>query len=776
MISGKKIKRDLSCLLMMSLMTGSVFADTSISMGEFQGRKFTPTDTLGTGTYGMKANIENTSGEGKNYSLRLSEYHYGILKGLTVRNIFLAGGLSFQGSLKQSVSKDSGEVMLTGELYDADDGALLCGQSLNRTEEREVPKASDILELVTEQSASEAHPRTIVDGQTGFDEIIQKIIDDPEASVWHRKIISECDTVLTQEVCSYEDDDPRRILSANEVLNRLEELSYAYRTTGEKKYLDRAVQEIENVLTWQDWNVYVEALNTSAICTGLSIAYDWLYGDLTEELKSDIRENIRNNAFSILLNKYPNDRIGWMAADNNWSFVCNAGFALTALTFFDEDGWYDDSEKILDYAGARLERTISHIEQDGSWDEGTGYWSYGMQYLTRYLSALESAAGTDFGYGDIPAIKKTGFFPIYMTGYKDQFNLNDSSANPVDAMPVSYFAKRYRNGTMLKFREQQLNQEWSAPSIYDVIWKKDSGNYQYDTIQDGYFGGENQIAVFKSGGNALTTAEAAQTGERLQSAVLLHGGVNNVNHGHIDAGSFLYESQGIRWAIDTGAANYNLYNYFSGTNNGKDRWSYYKARGESHNTIIVNPGLLADQKLDVDAKITKFVSRENDGYAVVDMSGVLGLERAQRGIYYNKLTGGLTVQDELTLPEASDVYCMFNTDSTIQSVSEDGKTVILSKGGKRLSIRLLSDGMQFVKQNPAQILQTSPNPDTWEENINSTNPANPKKQQVYGRKVLVHLTGAIGQQTIAMYMAPLINSASGQPEEVPEVTPISEWK
>lgn len=776
MISEKIINSCLSALTVIALTAGNAAADASVSMGEFQNGVFTAADTLGTGTYGMQINISNTSDCGKNYKLQLSEYNYGVLRGLTVRNIFLAGGLTFRSNIERLIDKDSAGMELKGELYDSD-GGLICGESLKRTDGREVPKAADILELAAEKSAKKAHPRMVVDGQSGFDEIIRKIAEDSETAAWHQKIISDCDEVLTQEVCSYEDNDPLRILSANTVLNRLESLSYAYRITGEEKYLNRAAAEIENVLTWQDWNIYGEALNTSAICTGLSVAYDWLYDDLTEELKNSIRENIFDKAFSTLLNQYPNNGIGWMAADNNWSFVCNSGFAFTALTFFDEEGWYDNSAKILDYAAERLERTIGCIEDDGSWYEGTGYWSYGMQYLTRYLSALESAAGTDFGYGNIGAMEKTGLFPIYMTGYKNQFNLNDSSPVPVDAMAVSYFAGRYGNGTMFAFRELQLNNNLCSPTVYDVIWKKSPNDYQYDVIQDGYFAGKNQIAVFKSGGNALTAAEAAQTGERLQSAVMLHGGVNNVNHGHIDAGSFIYESQGVRWAIDSGAANYNLYNYFTGTNTGKDRWSYYKVRGESHNTVIVNPGLLADQKLDAEADITKFVSRENDGYAVVDMSKVLGLEQAQRGIYYNKLTGGVTVQDELMLQNPSEVYCMFNTDSEIQSISKDGKTVILSRDGKRLFIRLLSEGMKFVGQNPAQILPTSPNPDMWEENINSTNSANPKKQQVYGKKVFVHLTEAVGLQTVAMYIAPLTNAASDQPDgEIPSVTPISEWQ
>ena len=199
-------------------------------------------------------------------------------------------------------------------------------------------------------------------------------------------------------------------------------------------------------------------------------------------------------------------------------------------------------------------------------------------------------------------------------------------------------------------------------------------------------------------------------------------------------------------------------------------------RGESHNTVVVNPGLLADQSLTEEAEITRYESTDTSGIAVVDMSGILGVPSAVRGIKYDKTTGGMLVQDEITLDEESDVYWFLNTDCDIETISSDKRTVVLSKGTKRVCVRSLLSSIGFEIMDPSELLPTSPNPDLWDENINSDNAANPKKQQLYGRKLYIKLSGVTGSQKIPVYISPIKNNSSIYPEEnFPTVMPIDKW-
>ena len=61
------------------------------------------------------------------------------------------------------------------------------------------------------------------------------------------------------------------------------------------------------------------------------------------------------------------------------------------------------------------------------------------------------------------------------------------------------------------------------------------------------------------------------------------GGDNKANHSHLDLGNFVLDALGERWALDLGPDNYNLPGYF-----GKQRWTYYRLRTESHNTLTLD--------------------------------------------------------------------------------------------------------------------------------------------------------------------------------------------
>jgi hypothetical protein len=54
-------------------------------------------------------------------------------------------------------------------------------------------------------------------------------------------------------------------------------------------------------------------------------------------------------------------------------------------------------------------------------------------------------------------------------------------------------------------------------------------------------------------------------------------------HGDLDAGSFVYTSQGVRWISDLGSDNYGLPGYFGG-----GRFNWYRKNSRGHNTLQFN--------------------------------------------------------------------------------------------------------------------------------------------------------------------------------------------
>ena len=115
------------------------------------------------------------------------------------------------------------------------------------------------------------------------------------------------------------------------------------------------------------------------------------------------------------------------------------------------------------------------------------------------------------------------------------------------------------------------------------------------------------------------------------------------------------EALGVRWALDLGADNYNMPGYFGG-----NRWTYYRLRAESHNTLVINSGKTStspDQNPKAVAPIAKFESRPGRVIAIADLSAAYAgmAKQARRGIaLVDRRT--VLVQDEVEAERPSDVW------------------------------------------------------------------------------------------------------------------------
>ncbi len=58
-------------------------------------------------------------------------------------------------------------------------------------------------------------------------------------------------------------------------------------------------------------------------------------------------------------------------------------------------------------------------------------------------------------------------------------------------------------------------------------------------------------------------------------------------HQHLDGGSFMIESEGVRWTDETGAEKYNLPGFWDYSASGL-RWSYFRNTNQAHNTVTIN--------------------------------------------------------------------------------------------------------------------------------------------------------------------------------------------
>ncbi len=138
-----------------------------------------------------------------------------------------------------------------------------------------------------------AHPRIFV---KDWEEMKQTITSSHEAKMWYNNLKSAADGYLNSKA-TYNVNSRGNILeSARAAEGRLQTLSFVYKMTGDKRYLDKAYAEMVEYGTWPDWSGFISSLVTAEIMFGYACAYDWLYYDLTPAQRDEIRAIVKKLA------------------------------------------------------------------------------------------------------------------------------------------------------------------------------------------------------------------------------------------------------------------------------------------------------------------------------------------------------------------------------------------------------------------------------------------------------------------------------------------------
>jgi hypothetical protein len=165
------------------------------------------------------------------------------------------------------------------------------------------------------------------------------------------------------------------------------------------------------------------------------------------------------------------------------------------------------------------------------------------------------------------------------------------------------------------------------------------------------------------------------------------GGSPSVNHAHMDIGSFIMESDGVRWAIDMGLQSYESLESRGmsiwGRTQDAQRWTVLRLNNFIHNTLTVNGEL---QRVNGYAKIDKYGDDPAFMFGVTDMSTVYEgkLEKVHRGA---AIVDGqyVVIRDELkTGADKASVRWKMLTGADVAITGTN--TATLTKDGKQLLI------------------------------------------------------------------------------------------
>lgn len=473
----------------------------------------------------------------------------------------------------------------------------------------------------------------------------------------------------------------RRMLSISRIaLDRIATLAMAWHLRGDRRHLDRAVAEMRAIATFEDWNPS-HFLDVAEMTLAAAIGTDWLYAELDDELREKMRSAIFEKGIRPAL---ASDQHWWIRTTNNWNQVCHGGVVAGALVLLESHPV--EASRAIERAVRYLPKAMASYAPEGAYPEGPSYWSYGTNYNVFLLAMLESALDTTFGLETAKGFDQTGVIPMLMTGPSGMmFNYSDGRADRHPQPAVYWLAKRFRQPEWSLIEDGLMtdgrNLSWTT--LLSLLWREPGLDQTDAPVLPLHWTSRSKVPV----------SIHRESWDSLDATFFgIKAGAPSASHGQMDAGAFVLDAGGVRWAHDLGMENYHhaesqglaLWN----KRQDADRWKVFRNNNFSHNTLVIDGEL---QHASGDSPIIRFSDDLDFPHSVVDLTTAYGsqAESAFRGMAM--LPGGsVLVRDHLTgmRPGAKVRWAMV---TRADARLADGALLVLQENDARLELSIAGD-------------------------------------------------------------------------------------
>ncbi len=549
-----------------------------------------------------------------------------------------------------------------------------------------------------------------------WSELRARRTNDTELSAICAALEADARQLLNASPVVYEKTGHRLLAVSREAQRRIELCSFAYQLTGEKVFLDRAEQELLTVAAFKDWNPS-HFLDTAEMTAAVAIGYDWLFEWLSPTTRATLRQAILEKGLKPGFSSHH----WWQTATMNWNQVCLGGLTLGALAIADENP--EVARKFLKLARQDNPNGLKPYAPDGIYPEGPGYWNYGTTFEVLMISALQTALGTDWKLSANHGFLASAKALVEQTGPTGRpFNFSDGHDDVAFEPTLFWFAQQLQDPALIYFQNQLLQRKLSGARTGK---KNDSLSPLLALWIDGlpktipapalplawHGDGPNPVGIFRSSWtdtNALFLA--------------FKGGSASVTHAHMDAGSFVLDADGVRWACDLGSQDYysieshgwSLFSMFQDSS----RWRVYRLNNFSHNTLTLGGKL---HKMSGDARISEFGTNS----ATVNLSQIF---TGQAGSVIRQFHIGdnrsVVIRDDITKAKTGlSVRWQMVTHARI---STNQNEATLRQDGKTLTAKILAPAdayFEIASAQPPDDGVNQPNPNTQILAVNASVPA-----------------------------------------------------
>ncbi len=481
--------------------------------------------------------------------------------------------------------------------------------------------------------------------------------------------------VLTRNVVG------RRLLSTSRsMLQRMTILSMVYRIDKEPDVLKKINDELIAVCNFSDWNPS-HFLDVAEMSLAVAIAVDWVGRYLpkatTELAKKSLIEKGINPS-------YEKGNYGWVNGTNNWNQVCNGGLIAAAIAIAEKDPAL--AAKTISRSLDGIPAALKQYAPAGVYPEGATYWSYGTSFSVVTSSMLESAFGNDFGIADYPSFLESADFRMLSVApsgnYFNFADCGDSEGSGGDIV-LAWFAQKTGNPLYLEKEKFLIPAKKTAnlsrlagPGLVWISQFQSKNETELPLVWKGE--GSNPLIIFRGGKD---DPHKYYFGGK--------GGRANLSHGNMDAGSFVFELDGVRWAVDPGVQDYNTLEQAGfdlwGQCQDCQRWTLLTKGNHGHGTLTVNDKRF---KVDATAGIVDFRTGPVPE-ATIDMTPIYdGRVKSAHRKFVKDTDHSVIIEDQIELNDSTKnlTWALMTTAEVVPAA--DG--ALLKQDGKELHLRISS--------------------------------------------------------------------------------------
>jgi hypothetical protein len=391
------------------------------------------------------------------------------------------------------------------------------------------------------------------------DRLRSAISGDPFAASVANAVLDEARMISRSSLLSLRNEPGRGVTlpTARDLFHRVTHLGVAAILTGNNGFRRRGVLEIVNASSFDDWNPS-HFLDTAEMATAVAIGLDWFSSAMSGHERKLVTEALATKALAPAVNSFAANAF-WVTATTNWNVVCCGGAIVAAAVM--KPFRPDLADEVLSKAVPAIASGLSAFDDEGGYPEGHGYWEYATKYAALALAALDHAGMAAPSASGLDRTWRYGRATTAPSG--DCFNFGDTLLRPDRSPVLGWLALRSGEAGAKTWQRTAPGRRHAL----DLIWLADDPGNTVDQIESCTAFNHAGIAVLRDLENGRYIG--------------LKGGRNDVNHAHLDLGSFILEWDGLRFVSELGRDDYALPGYFDSAT----RFGYFRLGTSGHGTL-----------------------------------------------------------------------------------------------------------------------------------------------------------------------------------------------